>query len=280
MGLIDFILNVAGLLLWLNWRSLGISSRGRSPGVSLLATLQRAERPGTRRWVSLAGLLALLLVRSVVYWQLGPTEPWSPSLNLGAISLTFRSDYAGRMLVYSLLSFGQLLLTFYLWLLLLAMVNRSVSDSDPIQRQIRLHLGPLASWPATLQVLVPFVGAVLLWAVSNPVLVRLGITPHPQYTGHLWQQALVLASGVYLAWEFLLVGLLFLHLINSYVYLGNWAFWNFINATARNLLVPLRLLPLQLGRFDGAPLCGMALVLLTSEFGAQGLALLYQRLPL
>ena len=53
-------------------------------------------------------------------------------------------------------------------------------------------------------------------------------------------------------WKYFIVGILLLHLLNSYVYFGNHPFWNFVNATARNLLYPLRWLPLRVGKVDFA----------------------------
>ena len=81
----------------------------------------------------------------------------------------------------------------------------------------------------------------------------------------------------YLAWKFLLVALLLLHLLNSYVYLGNHPFWLFVNTSARRLLWPLTWLPLRFGRADFTPLAGIALVFFAGEYGPPGLTLLFQR---
>jgi uncharacterized protein YggT (Ycf19 family) len=53
---------------------------------------------------------------------------------------------------------------------------------------------------------------------------------------------------------------LLLHLVASYVYLGSNALWEFIGATASNMLVPLRWLPLRVARFDFSPLVGVILI--------------------
>jgi uncharacterized protein YggT (Ycf19 family) len=55
---------------------------------------------------------------------------------------------------------------------------------------------------------------------------------------------------------------LFLHLLVSYVYLGSSPVWDFISLTARNLLAPLKWLPLRTRRVDFAPLVGIVLILL------------------
>ncbi len=43
MALIDFILNLAGLLLWLNWRSVRLDPLGKRTPATLIGTLRRAE---------------------------------------------------------------------------------------------------------------------------------------------------------------------------------------------------------------------------------------------
>ena len=78
--------------------------------------------------------------------------------------------------------------------------------------------------------------------------------------------------AVYFTLRFLVVGFLALYVLNSYVYLGDFPFLNYVNTTTRGLLRPLRWLPLRIGRVDLAPLAGMALVLLAAELGRLGLA--------
>ena len=71
MGIIDFILNLAGLLLWLNWRSLRFDPLGKRTPATLIGTLRRAEPRRLRRWHLPAALGGLLLLRAVFYWQIG-----------------------------------------------------------------------------------------------------------------------------------------------------------------------------------------------------------------
>ena len=130
MGVIDFILNATCLLLWLNWRATRSMFLPRPGGESLLGTLRRADPPGAKRWLSLIALVLLLAIRAPVYWWIGPGARWTPKLPLNIISLSFRSDLLDRMLLYSFLGFGLALTAFFLWLLLLSVVNRRVSDSD------------------------------------------------------------------------------------------------------------------------------------------------------
>jgi hypothetical protein len=49
MALIDFILNVAALLLWLSWRAIRLDPFIRATPATLAGTLRRAEPPHSPR---------------------------------------------------------------------------------------------------------------------------------------------------------------------------------------------------------------------------------------
>lgn len=91
---------------------------------------------------------------------------------------------------------------------------------------------------------------------------------------------MVLGLAAYLSWKYLLVAILLLHTVNSHVYLGANPFWNFVEVAARNLMRPVRWLPLRVGQVDFAPVVGIALVFLADEYGSRALTRLYQHLPL
>ena len=279
MPLIDFILNLAGLLLWLNWCSAGLDSPVRTPA-TLAGTLRKADPSGPQRWRILAVLLGLLLFRAWIYGAIGPAVNWTPSLNLGFITLSFRGNQERFMLLFSFVSFGLALAVFYLWLLLLSLVNHRVPDTDPLQKLVRLHLGWVERWPIPLKAILPFLLGGLFWLALHPLLSRLSIIPAARSPAQLLEQAAFLGVAAYLSWKYLIVSILFLHLLNSYVFLGTHPVWIFVNTTARSLLLPLRWIPLRLGRIDFSPLVGIALVFLVGE-AASRLALtgFYKFLP-
>ena len=68
MGLIDVILNLAGVLLWLNWRAIGFDALVRTSPATLAGTLRRADPHRFKRWHFLAALGGLLTVRALLYW--------------------------------------------------------------------------------------------------------------------------------------------------------------------------------------------------------------------
>lgn len=281
MGSIDFILNLAGLLLWLNWRAGVTRTAALPPTVSLLSTLKQTESHQSNRHSFILGLFGLLVGRTFFYWHIGGATDWTPNLQLGAIALPFRSDlHFGWMLLYSLASYGQAWLVLLFWLLLLSVANGKITDSDPYQRMVRQQLGWLESLPAWLKLLAPLIVGILLWTLCSPLLSKLGLLPLPKSPVHRWEQAGVMGLAALLSWKYLLMGFWLLHLLNSYLYLGNHPFWNFVNATSRNLLSPLSWLPLRLGRVDLAPPVAILLVLGAGEYAPLWLTELYRRLPL
>ncbi|HVM47598.1 MAG TPA: hypothetical protein VMU04_06195 [Candidatus Acidoferrum sp.] len=282
MGPTNFILNLAGLLLWFNWRSLGFDPLGKTTAATLVGTLRRAEPRRLKRWHLLAALGVLLLLRALLYWQLGPAVDWTPHFHLPGIDIAipFRSDNWWRMVLFSGLSFAALLAACYLWLLLFSIVNGRKSDGGSLQRMVRSHLGRVDRWPWAVKLLLPLLVGLVCWYLLNLLLARLGILPSAHSRIHRVEQAAVVGLGSYLSWRYLIGGVLALHLVASYVYLGNQPFWSFVTYTGRNLLRPLRRVPLRLAKVDFAPLMEMALVFLLAELAERGLTELYQRLPL
>lgn len=279
MGLIDFILNVAGVLLWVNWRAVRLGPPGPSPPLSLASTLKKTESGRGARWLSLIALIVLLVVRAVFYWNVGSAWTWTPTLELGVLSLPFRSDFLVRMLLFSVLSFGIVLGGFYAWLLLLSIINRNGLIEDPFQRLVRLHLGMVEHWNVWAKLLLPFLCSTLAWGLGSTGLLHLGIVPASSSPLHTWQQAAFLGVCSYLVWKLPLLLLCFLYLVNSYVYLGASPFWQYINATGANLLKPLRSLPVCIGKVDFSPVLAILLLVAIGYGAGHWLFRLFQRLP-
>jgi uncharacterized protein YggT (Ycf19 family) len=261
VGLIDFILNLAGILIWLSWRSLRFDPLVKTAPATLVGTLRRAEPRRLKGWRHLAGLAALLLLRALLYWQLSLEAGWTPKLNLFFVVLAFRSDLLLSTLLFSLLSFTRLLIVCYFWLMVLALINRRNSDPDPIQRMIRLHVGPAARWPWPVQLLLTLSLVIGIWVCLHPLLVHLEVASPVRSFLHLAEQGLLIATALVLSLQYLLPLFLLLHMVANYVYLGSSPLWEFIAATARNIVAPLRRLPLSIARFDFTPLIGVILIL-------------------
>jgi len=277
MGIIDFILNLAALLLWLNWRSLRFDPLGKRTPATLIGTLRRAEPRRLRRWHLLAVLGGLLFLRAVLYWQIGSGVGWAAGkLNLGVIELSFRSDLFGRILLFSIFSFGLTLGVFYLWLLLFSLL----AGPEPFHRLVRMQLGPIDRLPRGIKLVLPLALAAPLWWLVSWLLAWLAVVPQPVSTLQRVEASLVIGLGSYLAWKFAAASLLVLHLLNSYIYFGKHPFWNYVTAEAQTLLRPLHSVPLRAGKADFTPVVGIALVFLIAELAERGLRALYLRLPL
>ncbi len=285
MGLIDSILNLAGLLLWLNWLAIRFDPLTRPAAATLLGTLRRADSARLRRWAFIGGLIALLLVRAFFYWSMGSALDWTPSLCLvGNVKVFFpvsaASYYMVLMALYSVLSFGKMLAGFYVWLIFLSFLDGRSGQGDPLLRLARAHLGLVARWPWPIRLGLPFVALTVAWLAVAPLLHGLELVPFPVSGAHRYEQAVVVGAGAYLTWKYLIGGLLALHVLNSYVYLGSHPVWSFITAASHNLLRPFRAVPLQCGRVDFAPLAAVAIVFFIAELGGMLLTRLYGVLPL
>ena len=139
---------------------------------------------------------------------------------------------------------------------------------------------------------LPWLGVAVAWLALLPALAGLQLVPAPVSWPHRLEQAELLGLSAYLAWKYLVAGLLALHVLNSYVYLGNHPFWMFVTVTARSLLKPLARVPLKVDKVDFAPLVGIAVVFLVTRGAESGfqfpgltlripsLADLYMKLPL
>jgi uncharacterized protein YggT (Ycf19 family) len=285
MSVINFILNLAALLLWISWRNLPFDPINRLRPATLTGTLRPAEPTHVKRWHFLAGLLALLSLRPLLYTWIGSALGWVPSVDLGAVALSFRSDlFWPRMVPYSFASFAHVLVVFYAWLILFSFSTPRGAEPGPGHRWVRLQLGKLASLPAWLRALLPLLVMGLGWLASCPAFEAMGIVPAARDWSHRAQQAAVIGVGSYLFWKYALVAVLALHLLDTYVYLGSSPLWNFVNATGRWLLQPLRVLPLRLGRMDFAPLAGIVVVfliamLMEGDGEKWGLSVLFRKLP-
>ncbi len=261
MALFDFILNVAGLLLWLSWCSFHLEPLVKHTPATLTGTVKRAEPSSTRGWPLLATLVLLLVARALFYRQVGSAVGWTPKLDLGFVVLAFRSDLAGPVFLFSALSFARTWIVYYFWLLTLVLINRSVAEPDPLQRLLRVHLGWVRNWPWPVLILLPVTGVAGLWLGLHPLLARVGVLTPEHGIPQMLEQSLFLTLSLVLSLKYLLPVFLLLDLVASYVYLGVSPVWDFVGTTSKNILRPLKPLPLHLAKVDLAPLLGTLLIL-------------------
>ena len=301
MDLLDFILNLAGLLLWFGWRQTRARLVVPNAGISLLSTLRRTDA-GEHRTHLLPLLAGLLVVRWLVYWQVGQSVDWVARLRFGLLPVPFRSGYWDFMLLYSVGSFLHAVAVAYLWLVLLSILHPRAVDT-PQNRFVREQLGVLDALPWALRLLLPGVAVGAAWMLAGPVFEWMNLIPEAKSLGHRGQQALVNGLALYLELRWLIVGLLAVGLLNSYVYLGRATVWAYVQTTSQTLLLPLRwvlelpgallgrisksdwavltgqFLALRFGRVDFVPVVAIVGVFLGTDRAIRALALLYSQLP-
>jgi len=274
MGIVDFILNLAGLLLWLNWRSLRFDPLAKRRPATLMGTLRPAAPKKLRRWHLLVFIAILLLLRAVIYRYMMPL--WVGHLDFGVTNLPFRSDDFYRVLVFSFFSFGVTLGIFYLCLLPLSLL----AGPEPFHSLVKVPLVRVDDWPRWAKIILPFFAATLFWWLASWVFGWLQISPKVVLPAERFEQSLIIGLGSYLLWKFPLGAILVLHLLSSYIYFGKHPFWKYIDATAQSLLSPLQKIPLRVGKVDFAPVLGLVVIFLTAHGIGIGFSWLYTRLPL
>lgn len=281
MDLLDFILNLVGLLLWFNWRAARFDPLARSRPATLAGTLRRAEKSSLKRWHLPLGLVVLLLLRVPLYATFGSALNWTGKLNVVVISIPFRSDTDSYlpMLLYSFYSFGVMLATFQLWVLLVSILKSRASETDPLRQVLRLHLGRVENWPALVKWVLPLVVVTLLWAAASWPLTLSGVLPPANSLAQRLHQALLVGVGSYVAWEHLIISVLVLYALNTYVYFGRQPFWQHLDMIGRLLVQPLRRLPLRFGKIDLAPWLGIGLVFVVAHGFVQGVKSPAERRP-
>jgi len=261
MDLIHFILNAAAMLLWLSWRSHRFVPTNDFRGGTLLSTLKKTERGQFNQKTLISSLVILLAARSILYWQIGSAVKWTPRMDMAVISIPFRSDYFDRMLLFSLLSFAAWVAVFCFWLMFLQLVNHRAGEANPWQAIVRRHLGWVSALPVGIRIVTPAVVAFLCWMAISFYFTYLRILPEPRTWQHWMGQGVVLAVTVHLLCVPIILAVMFLHVLNSYVYLGNYAFLAYVNGTAQNIMRCIRWLPLRFGKVDLAPIVISLIVL-------------------
>jgi uncharacterized protein YggT (Ycf19 family) len=285
MGYVDFILNLAGLLLWLNWRSIRFDPLEKRTPATLMGTLRPAAPKKIRRWHFLVFIAGLLLLRAVVYCWMTPL--WVGNLDLGVTALQFRSNSFSRILLFSFLSFVLTLGIFYVALLFMSLLK----GPDPIHRLVKIPLGRVDGWPVWAKVLLPLAGGMAFWLSLFRLLSWLQVCPPTISVAQRIEQSVLIGLSSYLVWKFLIGLLLLLHLLSSYIYFGKHPVWSYVTVTAQKILRPLNGIPLRVKRVDFSPVVGIALVFLAAYLVENGVPLfgkmtipgligLYSKLPL
>jgi uncharacterized protein YggT (Ycf19 family) len=262
MSLIDFILNVAGILLSLNWRSATSDPFLRGTPATLAGTVRRAQPVRVKRWHYLAIVLGLLFLRALFYRYVGPAVNWTAKLDFYFVVLTFQEAHFLSALTFSVVSFLRAFMVCYFWLITLAAINRNSGSSDPLQKMISLQIGRISRWPGFVQVIGTILVVAVLWLALHPLLVYVDATNRVRSYWSLSGQGLLVGIALLISLKYLLPVILALYLTSSYVYFGKSPLWDFLSLTARNLLAGMRISWMRMGKVDLAPVVAIILILL------------------
>lgn len=253
---VNSILNLLGWLLWAAAFVVPRYAVASSKPLTLLSTL-RAETPQTRgRFLLLIALVILIGARALAYWNFSPSTAHRLSMDFGNLILNFQSNSLMHMMAYSIGTFLAFLYVYYVWVLCLSMRTRQTSRIDSIQNLINQQLGFAASWHPCVKILIGgLLGAGLWFAFGMSMIGIKVLSEEGSWTMLFWQSMLMVAS-FWVSFLLVILAVIALHFVNSYVYLGQRAMWDFIDETAKLYLSIFRRLPLIVGRFDFAPLFG------------------------
>ena len=194
MGYVDLILNLAGLLLWLNWRSLRFDPLVKRTPATLMGTLRPAAPKKLRRWHFLLFIAGLLLLRALIYYWIGSAANWTGKLDFGSVVLSCRSDWFARIMGFSFFSFGLTLGIFYICLLPLSLL----AGPEPIHGLVKIPLGRVDGWPRWAKIVLPFLAGALFWWLASWVFNWLQILPKLVSPAERFEQSLVIGLGSYL----------------------------------------------------------------------------------
>ena len=100
MGLLDFILNLAGLLLWFNWRAAGLI-RCRIHDPRHLRAPSGAQKTAFKRWHLPLALLGLLLLHALLYSEFGSALNWTGRLTSSGHFRPFRPNVTAPIPILS-----------------------------------------------------------------------------------------------------------------------------------------------------------------------------------
>jgi len=279
MSLIHWILDIAALLLWVDWRSgRVVALKTGQVTISITNSIRETEKSRFRGLGSLGALITVLLLRPFIYSSLGSSWQWTPRINLLVISIPWRTDSFAQLFVFSFLSFACTLGVLFSWLLFLSGVNAGFPENDLVHRFIRFQLGWVNKLPRWAKLIAPLIVPGLCWLAAAPLLQRFLIIPPPKSPVRYWEQAGVFCVASLLLWRWLLLLIFGVHFVNLYVYLGTHPFWNYMSQTAVRLLQPLKWL--RFGRLDLSPIAGAVLVFFLAEFLQRWVLKTFQHLPL
>ncbi|MDA7511219.1 YggT family protein, partial [Verrucomicrobia bacterium] len=267
MELVNFLLNLVGWFIWAGAFVFPRYAIRSSQPLTLLSTLRSESPQSYGRLFLVAGLVLLIFLRAVAYWNFSPSGSALPAVDFGVLSVSFRADSLVHMICYSLSSFLVFIYVYYLCVFGLSMTCRQRTRVDSIESLVNQQLGSAAYWHPGLKLTVTGGLGALIWILVGVGLIRIQALPEAWSLGVVVLQSPLVAASLWSTFFFIILAVIGIHFLNSYVYLGEKVLWGFIDETAKFYLLIFRNLPLLVGKFDFAPILGFLTYWLLYKIG-------------
>ena len=270
MSWVVYILDLAGLLLWLSFRRVGADPT--RPAGTLLGNLRPAAPVPHRSWTSLGALLLMLVLRPLLLVLLATLLDATPTWTPGPTVIAFRADDWLRLYFFSTLSFVWTALVGYGVLLIFCALSRDVPELSSFSAFAVAMAGPVGRFPVLLILLLPAVAGALVWLGVGHLLEWQHLVPPTRAGWPLAVQSMIMGVAVWLPIRWIVMCVLLLRFVHNYVYLGEHSVWTLVQTIGRRLQYPLSWIPARLGRMDLVPLLACGLYWFLGELANRGLA--------
>jgi len=278
MLVIDFILNLAAWILLVNGSMQFGNREDLQRPLTLLGTL-KVPKPSIREaWVLVSVAVVILFLKALLLHYLGAPQDTTMHLRFLLLNVFFKTGSFVSMGWMGVASFLKFTLMAYIWLWVLWSLSRK-DLAENLVESFRSGLGYLTRVPFALQPVLLILIGMIGWGVLGLCFGAFGVLPTSiPFPLLIWQAFWISLSawvGVYWLWVLLMV----LYLIHSYVYLGKWEGWDWLEGVGDKLLLPLKKLPLQWARIDFAPLLFLLLNWLVYSAMVRLILFAYQSRP-
>ncbi len=268
MQIIDFILNLAAWILWVNgWIQLHNKADIQRP-LTLLGTLVGPTRRMSRAWLYFGGFAVLIFLKTILLHYLGAPIETTMVVKFLLLMVYFKTGTLVSMFWMAFASFMKFALIAYIWVWFLARMSRE-DTAENIVSGLNASLGFLQNRHWVLQMVALVLFGMAGWIFLGIVFGWLGVLPPIKSVSFLVWQSLCISLCAWLALYYLVNVLMILYLIHSYIHLGNWEGWDWLDGVSEKLMSPLSPLPLQWARIDFTPVFLLLLNWLLYEAGTR-----------
>lgn len=262
MHWIDLILNLAAWILWMHGSTGLMQASKRMEGISLGLTL-KAISPAriNPSWFLMMGVLLILCFKILLLHTLGKPLASTMSQEFLLMPVFFKTGSLSHMACMGIVTFLRCCIIGYVWLWFIRRMAMG-RGMESLQEALDGMLGPLARAHAWIQPVCLWLMGLIAWMVVSGLLVQMEILPSRSLSELLWQATFVSLAG-WLTLKWLIAMLLLCYLAHSYIYLGSWEGWDWLEHLVERLLWPMKSLPLHWKRIDFAPVVAIPLYWVT-----------------